>query len=766
MVETGFSDFHKMTATVMKLYFKKQQPKIINYRDYRFFSNNAFRDELLIELDKNNKDNTNFDRYKEILIKILDKHAPVKQKYIRANQVPYMNKNLQKAVMKRTNLRNKYLKNKTESNKIAYNQQRNFCVKLFRKEKKTFYNNLDPKKVTDNKLFWKTVKPFLSDKGSSKEKITLSENDQIITEEKQIAEIFNEFFTNAVKNLDIPLPVGTSLTYEKQDNPVSKAIKRYENHPSIASTKKRNIPQDSFSLNSVSLNEIQKQINSLNPNKASQKTDIPTRIIKNNSDILSQFMYDNINFCLRTAHFPQSLKNAHVTPVFKRESRLDKKNYRPVSILPNISKIYERCIYNQISLYFNDILSKYQCGFRKGYNAQHCLIVMVEKWKRVLDKGGACGALLTDLSKAFDCLLHDLLIAKLHAYGFSFKSLRFLHDYLNNRSQCTKVNNAYSTPSKLKFGVPQGSILGPLLFNIYLCDLFLEIEDIDIASYADDNTPYVCNQDPIEVVEKLQNTYRTIFSWCVKNHMKANPDKCNLIFDKKNSNLKVNLGEISIPSNDTTKLLGVTIDNKLSFDPHVTNLCKKVSQKLSALSRISSYMTIEKRKLIMNAFINSQFGYCPLVWMFHSRALNSRINRLHERSLRLVYQDKHSSFQELLDKDCSVTIHHKNLQTLAVELFKVKNNIAPEIVKEIFRTTGNSTYNLRHKYAFQQNNVKTVSYGTESLAFIAPKLWNMIPLEIKSAKSLHEFKKRIKKWFPDKCPCRLCKNYIHQVGFI
>ena len=111
-----------------------------------------------------------------------------------------MNKNLQKAVMKRTNLRNKYLKNRTESNKIAYNQQPNFCVKLFRKEKKTFYNKLDTKKVTDNKLFWKTVKPFLSDKGSSKEKITLSENDQIITKEKQIAEIFNKFFTNAVKN--------------------------------------------------------------------------------------------------------------------------------------------------------------------------------------------------------------------------------------------------------------------------------------------------------------------------------------------------------------------------------------------------------------------------------------------------------------------------------------------------------------------------------------------------------------------------------------
>ena len=139
--------------------------------------------------------------------------------------------------------------------------------------------------------------------------------------------------------------------------------------------------------------------------------------------------------------FPQPLKKADITPIFKKDSRLDKSNYRPVSILPNLSKIFERCIYNQISLYFNDILSKYQCGFRKGFNAQYCLMVMIEKWKKALDQGGSCGALLTDLSKAFDCLLHDLLIAKLHAYGFSRKSLKLIYDYLSERLQRTKIND-------------------------------------------------------------------------------------------------------------------------------------------------------------------------------------------------------------------------------------------------------------------------------------------------------------------------------------
>ena len=143
--------------------------------------------------------------------------------------------------------------------------------------------------------------------------------------------------------------------------------------------------------------------------------------------------------------FPDSLKFANITPVFKKDSRTEKTNYRPVSILPNLSKIYERLIYNQLSKFFENILSKFQCGFRKGFSAQDCLLVMIEKWKRVLDNGGICGALLTDLSKAFDCLPHDLLLAKLHAYRLDSKSLKLLSNYLSNRKQRVRIGNVYSS---------------------------------------------------------------------------------------------------------------------------------------------------------------------------------------------------------------------------------------------------------------------------------------------------------------------------------
>ena len=175
-----------------------------------------------------------------------------------------------------------------------------------------------------------------------------------------------------------------------------------------------------------------------------------------------------------------------------------------MSILPVMSKIYERLMYDQMYKYFDQIFSKFQCGFRKGFSTQNCLLYMIENWKESLDQGGHYGALLTDLSKAFDCIMHDLLIAKLQAYGFDNDSLNFICNYLVDREQRVKINSSFSTWSKIEYGVPQGSILGPLLFNINTLDMFFEQKDVNFTAYADDNTPYFCDKNLEVLLSKLQ----------------------------------------------------------------------------------------------------------------------------------------------------------------------------------------------------------------------------------------------------------------------
>ena len=186
-------------------------------------------------------------------------------------------------------------------------------------------------------------------------------------------------------------------------------------------------------------------------------------------------------------------------------------------------------MYDQISKYFETRFSKFQCGFRKGYSAQHCLLAMIEKWKTAVNNGGVFAALVTDLSKAFDCIPRDLIIAKLAGYGFDTNALRLIHNYLSNRKQRVKINSVYSIWKDICYRVPQGSTLGPSLFNIHLCDLFYFLENTDIASYADDNTPYSAQENRETVINIIETSSQVLFDWFSDNFRKANSGKSHLL---------------------------------------------------------------------------------------------------------------------------------------------------------------------------------------------------------------------------------------------
>ena len=193
---------------------------------------------------------------------------------------------------------------------------------------------------------------------------------------------------------------------------------------------------------------------------------------------------------------------------------------------------------------------------------------MTEKWKKYLDSNGECGALLTDLSKAFDCLPHSLLIAKLHAYGFDKTSTEYLKDYLSHRKQKIKINKTFSNWRNILHGVPQSSILGPLLFNVFLCDLFLFIPNIDLVSYADDNTPFAMGSSELEVINEIKTVVESLTLWFQNNCMKVNPYKFHLLLSDKNIH-QVDICNEKFSSTCCEKFLETKTDSKLTFEKHV-----------------------------------------------------------------------------------------------------------------------------------------------------------------------------------------------------
>ena len=504
----------------------------------------------------------------------------------------------------------------------------------------------------------------------------------------------------------------------------------------------------------VSVETVYKQLKNLKPHKATGYDSLPPRLIKLGAGVLSRPLCALVNTCLRSATFPARLKRAEIIPVFKKGDRMSKSNYRPVSILPCISKIFESIIMNQMNTYMEPLLAPEMSGFRKGHSCQHVLLKFVEDTYSSLDNSEATGALLSDLSKAFDSLPYRLLIAKLRAYGFGVGACKLLANYFTDRLQRVKMGSSRSDWMHVVKGAPQGSMLGPLTYNIHSNDLLVLMSTMcSIYNYADDNTIAVRDKSIQVVLSRLTRCAEQMIDWFNHNFMKANPDKFQFIVFDKSSLVKyaITLNKTSIVSQDSVKLLGITFDKQLSFDSHIREICLKAGRKLSVLCRLSHILDTDAKLLLTNAFIMSQFEYCPCIWHFCSRSNSMKIERFQKRALRHIYSDYTSTYTQLRDIANVPLLYVKRLRKLVFEAQNMINKNGPTYLHEMLNYKRHA-YNTRNDLlVVPEWHSKT--YGYNTFKYQAVQLWNSLGNDKLTTQSMKQY---MKNWNGPQCLCSYC----------
>ena len=742
--DLGLSDFHNCIGVASKVFAPSHRKRKIIYRRMKNFSQHEFVDDVnqcpfhVADIFDDVEDSV-WSKEK-LFTSTLENHAPSKMRTVNNKQVPYMNSDLRKAINQRNMWRGKHFR--CRSNKLFrlnYVKLRNRVVKLRHASiRKYFMTRCNDQ--AGSKTFFSTMKPFLSKHTAAcNDKIILKENDTIISEPSDVANIFNLYYAsiadykNDYDGLD-------KLDYDS-------ALQKHSAHTSLTLIKSAKLSAEPFHFKIVTAEIFEKYIQKLNAKKAVGHDGIPAFFLKVSGENFINSLCTLFNSCISSCTFPCSLKMAEINPIFKKKDNLNKENYRSVNILTTISKVFERILSDQLTEYFKSILNSNLSAYRSGYSCQHVILQLTEYWRKSLDSDESVGTIATDLSKAFDYMPHGLLLAKLNAYGVSRDACRLLICYLCNRKQRVRVHGDSSEWSTINRGVPQGSVLGPLLFNIFLNDLFYCDIDSAICNYADDN--HLCNSrksiDDLKVA--IEKDAFQAFTWFKSNNMDANPDKFQLIaMNRKGSiDLSISILGNTICSSDSMKVLGVTLDTKLSFDKHVSDICGKASAQISVLKRLSRYLNETSRIQIYKSFISSNFTYCPAAWIFCGKKNSNKLEKLQERALRFVFSDLDSSYNDLLLRGNFLSLSALRLKFMAIEVYKSANGLNPIYLNNLFEVN-NTGYGLRDSNRFKQHKFETKKFGYRSFRYYGSKLWNSIPNDIKSSKSLYAFKSKITEW--------------------
>ena len=638
------------------------------------------------------------------------------------------------AILHSISHKNKLFKDKLRQpsleNITKYNKYKNTLTNIIRLAKKNYYKREFDKNSGNTKETWRTLQQLINSKQKNKSDDTPASltgtNGKNTTGDDNIAEQFNTYFAEIGENLRKNIPLSRT-------DPLQ-LINEIDNEMELEPTNE---------------NELVAIVKKLN-NVGAGVDNINSKLFKLSYQSIIKYLVHFFNSCLRTGTFPSALKMAIIKPIFKGGDTQLTNNYRPISLLPIMSKILEKLIYRRLIEFVdeNDIIHAHQFGFQKNKTTYMPILLLQDIITKAFEEGEFALGLYLDLRKAFDTVHIDILLKKLHKYGIRHNALKIMTSYLSGRTQCVKIRNSYSTSKSVNMGVPQGSILGPLLFLLYINDLPKVSPNITCLSYADD-TAIIFKDNSIDSLQAtINNILPLISDWFHANFLSLNISKTyTQHYSTRSSNFKldVKLCDTTIEENEHIKYLGVYIDKTLKFSKHINHIANIISRNIGIIARVRYYIDNKTTLLLYNSLVLPYLNYCCINWGNNYDSQLYKVFILQKRAVRLIEHVFPPQSSEPIFK-------HYNLlkirdiaktQTLLVMHKYIKKQL-PKIFNTLYHHNDDTsqTRQTRHlKQPFSNRN-----YRLFTSALLGPKLWNevMVP-QFLSLNDIPDSKETIKK---------------------